>query len=135
MNTNRFVLDQETVAGQSVAHRVDVDHLLEGVGDDTELATELIDMFQEDLPSMLENLKTAIAEEDLEVVNRLAHSLKTPMGLFGATDARDQSHKLELAAVESEATSTSVLVEMFGQLSTELTEVSRELQGVHFAKP
>jgi len=135
MNTNNFVLDQETVAGTSTASRIDVDHLLERVGDDPELASELIGMFLEDLPSMLANLQSVIAEDDLEVVNRLAHSLKTPMGLFGAADARDQSHKLELAAAESGATSTSELQEMFVRQRTELAEVSGDLLRVRIANP
>lgn len=135
MNTNHLLPGHGTFASPPVASRVNVDHLLAGVDKDPELATELIDMFQEDLLSMLANLQTAIAEEDLEVVNRLAHSLKIPMGLFGATDARDQSHKLELATVESEATSTSVLEEMFSGLRAELNEVSEDLQRVQFAKP
>ena len=135
MNTNNLVVDREPAAGPSSASRVDVDHLLEGVGDDPELASELIGMFLEDLPSMLTNLQSAIAEDDLEVVNRLAHSLKTPMGLFGAADARDQSHKLELAAAESGATSASELQEMFVRLRTELAEVSGELLRVRIAKP
>ena len=134
MNTNHLLPDNGSTAGPSLASRIDVEHMLQGVGNDSELAAELIDMFQEDLPSMLENLQAAITGEDLEVVNRLAHSLKTPLGLFGASDARDQSHKLELAADQTGATSFPDIEDLFSSLRTEITEVSRELQHVQLAK-
>ena len=135
MSTSQPLIEDNDSGCQTASNRLDVDHLLKGVGHDAELAAELIEMFQEDLPTMLANLQAAITEENLEVVKRLAHSLKTPMELFGATDARDQSHNLELAAVESEGSATSVLAEMFSGLRTELTEVSRQLQDVKLARP
>ena len=129
MNTDHFSPEHRPAPDQQAADRVNVDLILKGTGHDAELASELIAIFQEDLPTTLENLRTAIAEEDLETATRLSHSLKTPLGMFGAADARDQSHKLELAAKQSEVTK---LGDMFGELLTELTEVSRELQRVQF---
>ncbi|MCP4785262.1 MAG: Hpt domain-containing protein [Fuerstiella sp.] len=127
MNTDHLLSEQGPTTSGLVADRVDVDQILKGAGNDAELAFELITMFQEDLPATLENLQTAIGEEDLEIVTRLAHSLKTPLGMFGAVEARDQSHKLELAAKESAVTQ---LEDMFSELYTELTAVSRELKRV-----
>ncbi|HIE99059.1 MAG TPA: Hpt domain-containing protein [Fuerstia sp.] len=132
MNTAQLSLEHSHATRRSAADRVDADQILKGAGNDAELASELITMFQEDLPTTLENLQTAIAEEDLEIVTRLAHSLKTPLGMFGAADVRDQAHQIELAAKQSEVTG---LEDMFGELLTELTEVSRELQSVQFDQP
>ncbi len=132
MNTDHLSLEHRPATSQPAAGRVDVALILEGTGHDAELASELIAIFQNDLPATLENLQTAIAEEDMETATRLAHSLKTPLGMFGAADARDQSHKLELAARQSEVTG---LEDMFGELFTELTEVSRELQRVQLDQP
>lgn len=104
---------------------IDEHIILHNTGADRELAAELIGIFENDLPTTLKQLEEAIAREDLETVHRLAHSLKSPLMMFGATTACDQSHKLESAAGEPE---TAKLSPMFELLRAELKEVSAALR-------
>lgn len=101
--------------------------ILENTGDDIELAEELIEIFQDDLPQTLQQLVDAIGEEDLDTVARLAHSLKSPLTMFGADTGKEQSHQLELAARDGQSESMQT---EFQNLRTTLTMVSDELSGL-----
>ena len=65
---------------------------------DDSFAEVLITVFREDLGRMIDELNRAIEEEDVETAARLAHSFKSPLDFFGASDVRDQSHRLEQLA-------------------------------------
>lgn len=101
--------------------------ILDNTGDDIELAEELIEIFQDDLPQTLQQLVDAIGEEDLDTVARLAHSLKSPLTMFGAETGKEQSHRLELAARDGQSESMQT---EFQNLRTTLTMVSDELSGL-----
>lgn len=101
--------------------------ILRGTGNDRELASELIELFQHDLPTTLRKLESAVADEDLDTVKMIAHSLKSPLLLFGAVSACDESHKLEVAARESK---TALVPPLYANLCSHLTAVSAALAEV-----
>ncbi len=105
--------------------------ILQNTGNDAELATELIEIFQTDLPDTIQQLEDAIRNEDLEVVSRLAHSLKSPLMMFGADESKEQSHKLEVVAREQE---DDQIEETFRQLKQSLADVSRSLESVNLTE-
>ncbi|PSR16060.1 hypothetical protein C8255_19835 [filamentous cyanobacterium CCP3] len=59
--------------------------LHKALGDDTgEVVGELIDFYLADTPPVLESMKTAVAQQDFEVLQRLAHGLKSSSAALGA---------------------------------------------------
>lgn len=63
-----------------------------------EFINELIDAFLEDAPTMLENLRTAVAGGDEESFRRNAHSIKSNATTFGATELAGLAKELEVMA-------------------------------------
>ena len=71
--------------------------LCEAMGAD--FAAELLDTFLSEGPTMLEALKTAVAEEDADAYRRAAHSMKSNAEIFGATALADLSRQMELTSL------------------------------------
>lgn len=101
--------------------------ILDSTGNDLELANELIEIFQTDLPTTIQQLEDAIRDENLELVARLAHSLKSPLMMFGATAVRDDTHKLENVARDG---ITGEIIPVFQTLRHRLAEVSELLESM-----
>jgi len=59
---------------------------------------DVIESFLEDTPLLIMDLKTAMEREDLAEVERIAHSLKSSSGIFGAKEMMDLCRGVELAA-------------------------------------
>ena len=68
---------------------------LERVGGDEALLREIVTIFLDDIPRHMSSLSRAIAEEDSESVERVAHSLKGEMGYLGLSGLLHQAHELE----------------------------------------
>lgn len=67
------------------------------LGEDRELATELLAAFVEDAPVRLNSLAQAVAAGDAEAAVRAAHSLKGMCGVVRDQEATAQALELELA--------------------------------------
>ena len=84
---------------------------------------ELIDAFLEDAPNMIQNMRTAAAEGDVETFRRNAHSLKSNAYTFGATYLGRLARELEVMGRESNlaiGNRLEVLDEEFGRVAQEL---------------
>jgi HPt (histidine-containing phosphotransfer) domain-containing protein len=68
-------------------------------GDD--FINELIDVFLDDAPNMIQQLHTALAGKDVETFRRNAHSLKSNANTFGATQLAALAKELEFMAKEN----------------------------------
>ena len=68
---------------------------LEGLGNDTDLARRLIDLFLQDSVRLLEEINQAIAARDPERLRRSAHTLKGSVSNFPAGPARDSAARME----------------------------------------
>lgn len=75
---------------------------LESVGHDTQLLTELIEIFLADSPKWLRDLQAALDTNQADHARRLAHSLKNSAGYFGADHVRQLAFDIEQAAACSE---------------------------------
>jgi HPt (histidine-containing phosphotransfer) domain-containing protein len=62
---------------------------------------ELIDVFLEDAPQMIQNMQSAVAAGDIESFRRNAHSLKSNAYTFGATELGALAKELELMGKQS----------------------------------
>jgi len=74
---------------------LDREEALERFGDDRELLSELVELFLGEMPSMIEDLHTSLAEGDAPVFERHAHTLKGAVSNFGAHAAAAAALELE----------------------------------------
>jgi PAS domain S-box-containing protein len=65
------------------------------VGGDRDLLRELVQVFLDEIPALLEKLRQALAGRDAPGVQRLAHTVKGSMGQFGAEKACQAAQTLE----------------------------------------
>jgi len=64
-----------------------------------EFALELVDTFLHEAPSMLDDLRLALANQDADTFRRAAHSLKSNSNTFGALTLGAMARDLELTGV------------------------------------
>ncbi len=111
--TNR----EENAMTESTQGRTDLldpEAVLEGVAGDKELLEELVSIFLETSPEMLQHIREALENKDAEALSRAAHSLKGSVGTFSAQRAYDLAYKLEQLAKEGnleKAEEVSVVLE------------------------
>jgi CheY-like chemotaxis protein/HPt (histidine-containing phosphotransfer) domain-containing protein len=75
-----------------VVDSVRIHDLLESLGDGL---NDVIDTFLEDTPRIIADMQSAQMREDWEVLHRLAHSLKSSSGIFGAEEMAQICRGLE----------------------------------------
>ncbi len=92
-----------------------------------EFALELVDTFLEEAPSMLNDLRDALAAQDADKFRRAAHSLKSNCNTFGALALGAMARELELTPVskvmESGAQPLAALTEEYARVAAALTEL------------
>jgi two-component system sensor histidine kinase/response regulator len=69
--------------------------LLERVGNDPEFLVEIADLFLDDCPRLLSQIRSAIALQDARALEHAAHTLKGSVANFGAEPARLAAFRLE----------------------------------------
>ncbi|MCD6288824.1 MAG: response regulator, partial [Candidatus Hydrogenedentes bacterium] len=74
--------------------------LLERVADDEELMREILNVFMQDVPRLIDDVKNAIKEGNPESVRRGAHTLKGASGSAGATALQRLAKKIEDAGAD-----------------------------------
>ena len=74
--------------------------LLERVGGDKDLLSEIIAMFIEDIPVQLEELKQGIKENDAAVIRDQGHKIKGASATVGAETMRQAAYEIELAGTD-----------------------------------
>jgi HPt (histidine-containing phosphotransfer) domain-containing protein len=94
---------------------------------DRELLGELIQIFLEDYPRLLDEIGSAIHHEDGKRLERAAHSLKGSVGNFGAKTTLEKSLQLEnmgrQGQLEQAQATFNALVRSIDQLVPALTEL------------
>ena len=96
---------------------------LERIGGDEALLRELCEIFLDESPNLLRNLRKAIEDGDADSVMRAAHSLKSEVGYLGAAGASQAAQQLEdMGAVNKLAAAPKTLVVL-----------EREISGLHSA--
>ncbi len=74
----------------------DVDAVLARVEDDRELLAELLALFFDEYPKLLESISQAVQQRQAVEVERLSHSLKSALLNLSAPRAADAAHQAEL---------------------------------------
>ena len=98
MPTRGVVLDPRALAALS-----------DLVGGDPEAITEVVQAFLQDAPDRLAEIRTGLAGDDLELVRRAAHTLKTNGLTFGAQGFATACTELERTAKLGELDAATAL--------------------------
>jgi two-component system, sensor histidine kinase and response regulator len=110
---------------------VDLDATLERLGGDRELLENVVQMFLEECPSLIANLRSAVSAGDAKSLELTGHTLRGLVANFGAASVCDLAFKLELMGKEGNlAESESVLTTLEAELQTVIASVT-ELIEVH----
>jgi HPt (histidine-containing phosphotransfer) domain-containing protein len=104
---------------------VDVPALMDRLEGDRELLKELIALYLEDEPALLEEIARAVQQHDAEALRRAAHTLKGSVANFCAPAAQDAALALETAGRDRSLGSAAELLE---NLQQQLVAVREELQ-------
>jgi CheY-like chemotaxis protein len=86
--------EREEVAEESTGP-VNVEALMERVLGDREFLAELIELFAEDGPNLLEQLRDAISRQDSSLATKTAHTFKGTIGNFCAAAAHQMAYEVE----------------------------------------
>lgn len=71
-------------SNSSLTMIIDERELLDRLDGDTDLLAELVPLFLDDYPLLLEEIRSAIEKTDLEQLRRAAHTLKGTVSNFSA---------------------------------------------------
>lgn len=100
---------------------IDRDSIMKRLGGDEELFRSFIEVFTEDSPAMVQQLRSAIAESNSRLIQRSAHSLRGLAANFNATGVVDLTSKLEQAGKDGDLSEASSLM-------TQLNEAMEQLR-------
>ena len=106
---------------------IDVSEALERVDGDKELLGELVAIFLEETPSMVAEIKEAIAQNDAKALEYSAHTLKGSVGNFGAKNVIEAAFVLEKAGREGDLTGTEAALVVLEQSLSELEPILSSL--------
>jgi two-component system sensor histidine kinase/response regulator len=132
-NNTSFISKSSTVeknhSRNSSLHvaRVDRDVLFGRVDGDRALLKDIVLLFLEDTPKLLQELRLAIEQGDAHGMSRAAHTLKGAVGNFGAARASELTRSIEAAIRQGDFAATN---ELFPQLDAELTALFPELSDI-----
>jgi histidine phosphotransfer protein HptB len=95
-----------------------------------DFAFELVDTFLQEAPTMLDDLRRALAAKDADKFRRTAHSLKSNSNTFGALTLGAMARELELGGVakviESGTLPLDALTQEYARVAAALTELRHE---------
>ncbi len=97
---------------------------MERVDGDEELIREVLGIFLEDIPGILEELKRGVKEGLPEVVARAAHALKGASANIAANRLREYAYQLEIKAKSEDLAGAS---DLYASLETEFNELKTHL--------
>jgi HPt (histidine-containing phosphotransfer) domain-containing protein len=112
---------------------VNLGELLTRVENDHELLCELIGIFKEDFPRLLQSLQQSVAREDMKHVEATSHALKGMLSGLSVTQAAATASRLEQMGREGK---TSGLTSALTLLENEVADLLPELNAyTEKAKP
>ena len=74
---------------------IDMDEVIERVDGDVELLSEMVELFLDDCPRLLSQIRESIAHHDNKLLERNAHIIKGAVGNFSAAPAFEAAYRLE----------------------------------------
>lgn len=96
---------------------------LSRMDEDEELYLEIYVLFQEDTPRQIDALRRSFAADDLTMVGRLAHSIKSAAANVGANRLALLCHEVETAVLGANRARLEMLVPLLAETMTLLMEM------------
>ena len=106
---------------------IDKDALISQFGGDEEILHEIIMEFVNMYPEMLQEIETAINNNDAHALHQSAHSFKGAVSNFFAQKVTDQAMQLEQLGRGGQVTGAD---EMFSVMSQDVVQLVEELKGL-----
>jgi CheY-like chemotaxis protein/HPt (histidine-containing phosphotransfer) domain-containing protein len=106
---------------------LNADGLIRSFENDRQLFQELVEIFLNDAPQMLNALRDSLKSADAKTFKRTAHSLKGMLRNFQAESAAETAFELEQIGDQGKLESADQIVD---SLAAQLDEVSRKLKEV-----
>jgi two-component system sensor histidine kinase/response regulator len=100
---------------------------LEKVDWDEQLLGEVVQIFLEESPKQIEDLHRSLAEGNMELLERTAHSLKSELSYLGMPDSSQKARDLEQIAHMGDVKRAA---DMVAALDAEICAVSQEMQNM-----
>jgi len=114
-----------TQPGGDVSKRaVNLDELLARVDNDRQLLSELVEIFREEFPRLLQSLQQFVAREDMKNVETASHALKGMLSGLSAMKAAETASRLEQMARAGEG---SGLTDLLTLLQLQVADLLPEL--------
>jgi HPt (histidine-containing phosphotransfer) domain-containing protein len=104
----------------------DHEEMLERLGGDTELLDDVLVVFLEECPKMLEQVRGAVDEGDPMSVRRAAHSMKGALLNISAGPAAAEATQLELLGSEERLAESAAVLKRLQQELERLQQVLAE---------
>lgn len=105
---------------------VKLDELLARVENDHDLLCELIDIFKEDFPRLMQSLRQSVTRGDMKNVEAKSHALKGMLLGLSVTHAAAMASRLELLARSGERLELTNALALF---ENEVADLLPELDG------
>jgi HPt (histidine-containing phosphotransfer) domain-containing protein len=116
---------------QELDEQIDRASLLERVEGDRELLTEMIHLFQEDVPNLVTAMRNALESGDMAVLERSAHSLKGAVSNLSAKATAAAAMQLEKDAKNKDTESAKEsLAKVEGAVNKLMPALAELCQGV-----
>jgi two-component system sensor histidine kinase/response regulator len=106
---------------------LNADGLIRSFGNDQDLFQELVEIFLNDSPQMLNTLRESLKSADAKTFKRTAHSLKGMLRNFQAESAAETAFELEQIGDQGKLDEADQIVD---SLAAQLDDVSRKLKEV-----
>jgi HPt (histidine-containing phosphotransfer) domain-containing protein len=114
------------MSDRSTEAAVNLPELLERVDNDRDLLCELIGIFKEEFPRLLQALQQSVAREDVKALESTSHALKGMLSGLSVTRGAAIAARLEQMGREGK---TSELTENLALFEREVAELLPELDG------
>ncbi len=106
----------------------DKDVLLERVEHDMDLLLELTDLFLDDSPRLLAEMRAALLAGDTEALRIAAHTLKGSAGNFEARNTVAAARRVEKAAIDHDLVAAALALKVLGETLMELQTALGDLK-------
>lgn len=103
----------------------DVQRFMQSLGNDEELAQELLGAFLEDSTKRKQSLKEALDAGDEATASKLAHSLKGMCGVIRSEELVNMAYNMETSAKDGNLDATK---EQFSRFMKQLEAVHKEME-------
>jgi two-component system sensor histidine kinase/response regulator len=120
----RVVLHQASPAPATVEPMVATSDLLARVGGSHKVLEEVIGLFLEDCPKLVDAIRKGLADGDKAAVYRASHTLRGTVGNFDAHQAMTIAQRLEARAREGDLVACG---QIFSELEIEITRLLASL--------